>query len=136
MIQTQTNEITQYFDTVQTKGKLLTMVQAERWSTAVLKTLALNLSKGTKRKLAKALPQPLADDFSRIFWLAHFRNTNMPALEFQEYVSRRSGHTDKNFAKKPILAVFSGIKTLISKDVSDTVADDLSPELRDLWQRA
>jgi uncharacterized protein (DUF2267 family) len=136
MIQTQTNEITHYFDTIQTKGKLLTRIQAERWSTAVLKTLALNLGKGSKRKLIKALPKPLADDFSRIFWLAHFRNTNMPAAEFQEAVSRRSGHTDKNFAVKPILAVFGAIKTLVDQEVSDAVADDLSPELRDLWQRA
>lgn len=125
-----------YFDTIQQKGKVINRRQTERWSTAVLKTLGLNMSKKAKKQLAKALPPELAADLTRVFWLAHFRNTSLPAGEFQTMVARRAGHTDPQYARMAITAVFHALKQLIDPSVSDAVADGLSPELRDLWQNA
>ena len=136
MIQTNEKELTQYYATIQTNGKLIAPIHAQRWSSALLKTLGLNINKGTKKSLAKALPEPLCNDLSRVFWLANFRDTNMTAYEFQELVARRSGNSDPNFAKHPIIAIFGALKQLIDAQMSDQVASDLSPELRDLWQNA
>ncbi len=136
MIQTNENELTQYYKTIQANGKLIAPVHAQRWSSALLKTLGLNINKGTKKSLANALPEPLGNDLTRVFWLANFRNTNMTAYEFQELVARRSGNSDPNFAKRPIIAIFGALKQIIDTQMSDQVADDLSPELRDLWQNA
>lgn len=128
--------IDQYYQAVQNNAGILTEAQTRRWSTAVLKTLGLNLNKRAKRTLASALPDELAGDLTRVFWLAHFRNVNLPAQEFQSMVARRSGQSDPQFARRAITAVFSGLKQIIDKDTSDKVIDSLSPELADLWTNA
>lgn len=125
-----------YFDTVQKMGNLRTPNHAKRWSTATLNTLGLNLDGGTKKKLAKALPEPLSDDLTRVFWLVHFRNKQLPAVEFQKAVARRAGATDAQFARQPVKAVFHGMKSLIDDDTNKAVIESLSPELRELWQSA
>lgn len=129
-------ELTNYFETVETRGKLRTPDHARRWSTAVLKVLGLNLDPKTKKKLARALPQALSQDLTRVFWLVHFRNKNMTAQEFQFEVSKRSGNSDWQFAREPIRAVFHGLKTLVDQDTSQAVADSLAPEIREMWQHA
>ena len=129
-------DLTSYYQTIQSKGNLRTSQHAQRWSTAVLKTLGFNLDKRTKKRLANALPEELAVDLTRIFWLAHFRNSNLSLHEFQNEVSRRSGNSDPNFAKTPITAVFSSIKTLIDNDMAKAVSDSLAPEVRELWEKA
>jgi len=117
-------------------GKLRTPQHARRWSTAVLKTLGINLDGRTKKKLAKALPEELADDLTRVFWLLHFRNSNLSSHEFQNQVARRSGNTDPDFARYPVLAVFHGVKEMIGSDTRQAVAKSLSPEVRELWENA
>ncbi len=129
-------DLTSYFQTIQSKGNLLTSQHAQRWSTAVLKTLGFNLDKRTKKRLANALPKEMAVDLTRIFWLMHFRNSNLSVHDFQNQVSRRSGNSDPNFAKTPITAVFSGIKTLIDGDMVKAVSNSLAPEVRELWEKA
>ncbi len=129
-------DLTSYYQTVQSKGSLRTPAHAHRWSTAVLKTLGFNLDGRTKKKLAKALPAELGDDVKRVFWLLHFQNKQLSSHEFQNQVSRRSGNSDPQFAKTPILAVFHGVKELVDNGVQQAVADSLSPEVRELWEKA
>ena len=129
-------DLTSYYQTVQSKGSLLTPQHAQRWSTAVLKTLGFNLDGRTKKRLADALPQELGDDVKRVFWLLHFRNSNLSSHEFQNQVSRRSGNSDPRFAKMPILAVFNGVKALVDNNLQKAVADSLAPEVRELWEQA
>jgi uncharacterized protein (DUF2267 family) len=129
-------DLTSYIQTIQSKGNLRTSQHAQRWSTAVLKTLGFNLDKRTKKRLANALPKEMAVDLTRIFWLMHFRNSNLSVHEFQNQVSRRSGNSDPKFAKTPISAVFNGIKTLIDNETVKAVSDSLAPEVRELWEKA
>ena len=135
---TQTNgiELNDYYTTIKELGKLRTTDHAERWSEATLHTLALNLDKGTKKKLAKALPHPLSDQLKRKFWLVHFRDKSLTTSEFQTMTGRRAGNTDKQFARFPIIATFHGLKNLIDDALNDDVADTLSPELSQMWQDA
>lgn len=130
------DNVNDYYHTVQTMGSLRTPDHARRWSTAVLKTLGVNLDRKTKKKLAKALPEDLGRDLKRLFWLVHFRNKNMSKQEFQFEVSKRSGNSDWQFAKTPIRAVFHGVKELIDNDTNQAVAQSLAPDVRELWQQA
>jgi len=136
MIQTATNNLDQYYETIQKRANILTNTQAKAWSKATLNTMGLDMRRGLKKDLAKALPEELGEQLGRLFWLIHFRNTHVKAAEFQEAVSRRSGHSDKIYAKVPITAVFHALKQLLNSDLSDKVADDLSPELREIWKNA
>jgi len=133
---TQATSMTDFYEHVQQIGKLRTPNHAQRWSTAVLKTLGLNLDRGTKKQLAKTLPPELAEALTRIFWLAHFRNTNLSSHEFLDMVSRRSGNTDTNFARYPTIAVFGGLKELITPELNQQVTQTLSPEVSQMWQQA
>ena len=129
-------ELTKYYETVEELGHLPTTQHAQRWSTAVLKVLGLNLDRKTKKKLAKALPEELSDDLTRVFWLAHFRDKNMSQADFQFEVSKRSGNSDHQFARYPIQGVFHGVKDLIDDDVNKAVADSLAPDISEMWQGA
>jgi uncharacterized protein (DUF2267 family) len=136
MIETATNKLEQYYETVQNQSKLLTNDLAKAWSKAVLNTMGIDMSRGVKKELAQALPEELGEQLGRVFWLLHFRNTNVTAAEFQQNVARRSGQSDQHFAIKPIKGVFHALKQLIDTDLSDKVADDLSPELSEIWKNA
>ncbi|MCP4361685.1 MAG: DUF2267 domain-containing protein [Chloroflexi bacterium] len=128
--------LTNYYETVQNLGQLRSSDHAHRWSTAVLKTLGVNLDRKTKKKLANALPEELGDDLTRLFWLAHFRNKNMTRQEFQFEVSKRSGNSDWQFARQPVQAVFHGVKGLVDNNTQNAVSDTLAPELSEMWQEA
>lgn len=130
------NDLSDFYSHVQQSGKLRTPAHAQRWSNAVLKTLGLNLDRRTKRKMADALPEELADALNRVFWLIHFRNTGLTGDEFLNQVSRRSGNTDADFARYPTVAVFGGLKRMIGPDLADRVAQSLSPEVSQLWNQA
>ena len=136
MTQTNTVELTDYYTTIKELGKLQTNQHAERWSEATLHTLALNLDKGTKKKLVNALPTPLSDQLKRKFWLVHFRNKGLTTVEFQKMTGRRAGNTDESFARYPVITTFHGLKSLIDNSINDDVADALSPELSQMWQDA
>jgi uncharacterized protein (DUF2267 family) len=129
-------DLNSYYQTVQTKGSLRTPAHAQRWSTAVLKTLGFNLDGRTKKRLANALPKELGNDVKRVFWLLHFKNNQLTSHEFQNQVSRRSGNSDPQFARTPILAVFHGVKQLVDSSTQQAVANSLSPEVRELWEKA
>lgn len=125
-----------YYTNLTRKGNLRTPAHARRWSKAVLWTLGLNLDRRTKNKLAQALPDELAHDLTRAFWLLHFRNANLPQQEFLKNVAKRSGHTDAAFARQPTQAVFSEVRQLIGKEVNDQIVQALAPQIRDLWEQA
>ena len=126
----------QYYQQVQHLGNLRTRTHAQRWSRATLNMLGVYMGGKGKKQLANSLPDELAHDLKRVFWLAHFRNSDMSSYDFQERVALRSGNTDPDFAIQPIKAVFHGLKALVDKNVQDGVADSLSPDMRQVWQDA
>lgn len=128
--------IDEYYDYIEAQGALLSQMHAQRWSRATLNMLGVNVSRKTKKELAADLPEALAADLTKVFWLAHFRDTNLKAYDFQNRVARRAGNTDAQFARIPITAVFGALKQLISDSRSQQVANDLSPELRAIWETA
>jgi uncharacterized protein (DUF2267 family) len=136
MTQVTSIDLTAFYKGVQQSGKLRTVSHAQRWSKAVLNTLGLNLDRKTKEQLAKALPADLAEHLTRVFWLLHFRDPQLSRAEFLDQVSRRSGNTDTDFARYPTAAVFSHVKGLIDANLSEQVAQALSPEVRQLWQQS
>lgn len=129
-------DLSGYYQNIQENAHLLRTYQAETWSKAVLRTLGLNLDRGTKKKLGDALPEDLAFQLERAFWLLHFRDKNKSAHDFLNEISRRGGNTDPQYASRPTLAVFHEIKNLAGEDVNKDVADALAPELSELWQKA
>jgi uncharacterized protein (DUF2267 family) len=125
-----------YYRHIQEHAHLPTAAHAQRWSNAVLRSLGQQLGRGSKKAVARALPDPLASSLRQVFWLVHFRNKNMTALEFQNQVARRAGNSDKQFARKPILAVFGAMRQWIDGDLDRQVTEKLPPEIRDLWKQA
>lgn len=135
MVQTET-DLSHYFALIKEKGSMITDRQARRWSGSVLRMMGLNMGKNGKKALSNSLPKELSDDLNRVFRLAYFRNTNLPLSEFQTMVARRAGHSDPQYAKMAIKAVFHAVKTLIDPETSNKVAESLSPELRETWENA
>lgn len=127
-----------YFTHVQNSGNLLTINHAVNWSDATLQMLGVNLSGRVKKALKRALPDSLSYQLGRVFWVAHFRDLNMPAREFATRVARRSrASSDPDFAAMPIQAVFGGLKSLVNDDdLVEKIRDDLSPELSKIWESA
>jgi uncharacterized protein (DUF2267 family) len=136
MTQTNGTDLNDYYTTIKELGKLPTTDHAARWSEATLHALAPNLDRGTRKKLIKALPEPLSDQLKRKFWLLHFRNKSLTNLEFQKVAGRCAGNTDARFAHYPVVATFHGLKNLIGDTLDDAVADTLSPELSQTWKDA
>ncbi|MFW6097815.1 MAG: DUF2267 domain-containing protein [Chloroflexota bacterium] len=133
---TESKQLEDFYNYVQECGKLRTEVHAKRWTDGVLRTLGVNLDRGTKKKLSEALPEELASSLTRVFWLLHFRNPQLTREEFQGMVARRSGNTDADFAYFPTRAVFGGLKRLVNEDLQREVADNLAPDIAALWQEA
>lgn len=133
---TNNNNLESYYQVVQKNGYLRTPGHAQLWSTAVLRTLGFHLDRGVKKQLAQALPKELGFDVTRIFWLLHFRQRHLSRQEFLEQVARRSGNTDIQFAQRPTTAVFRAVKEMIDTSLSQRIAEMLSPEVRELWERA
>lgn len=132
----QKTNLKDFFQYVQTQGKLRSDEHAQRWTNGILRTLGTALDRRTKKDLSKALPKELADSLTGVFWLLNFRDPNLSSYEFQRMAARRSGNTDAHFARYPVLAVFGGIKQMINSDLQREVAESLSPELREMWRQA
>jgi len=130
------NQLDKFYQVVQQQGKLLTLGHAHRWTDGVLRTLGMSLDRGTKKRLAAALPDELSSSLTRVFWLVHFRDAQLGKEQFQRMAARRSGNTDADFAVYPTLAVFGAVKKLIDENLQREVADNLAPEISDLWQKA
>jgi uncharacterized protein (DUF2267 family) len=136
MTQANGADLSAYYQEIQLNGRLPTQAVAQRWNEGVLRTLGLNLDRKIKKQLGNALPDELAYYLKRTFWLLHFRDRDKSSEEFLKEVARRSGSTDPDFAHIPTEAVFHQVKIVAGKDVSDAVANTLSPELSELWQQA
>ena len=128
--------LSDFYEFVQTAGKLRTPEHAQRWSRAVLQTLGLNLSSGAKKSLKAALPDELGGHINRVWWIFNWRDTNMTAELFQDRCGRRAGNTDITFARYPTQAVFGAVRGMVSSNVANEVAESLSPEVRVLWESA
>jgi uncharacterized protein (DUF2267 family) len=136
MRETTSDGLGSFYGRVQEHANLRTPQHAQRWSTGILKTLGVQLDGGTKRALGKALPKELANDLKGVFWLLHFRNGRLTASEFQRQAALRSGNTDAQFARQPILAVFGALKQMIDHDLSGRVEKSLPAAIGDLWREA
>ena len=136
MSQSNGADLSSYYQRVEENGHLRTSDNAQQWSTAVLRALGTNLDRRTKKKLAKTLPDELAFDLTRKFWLLHFRDKNKPRDQFFKEVARMGGNTDAQFALKPTRAVFHELKGYAGEEVSNDVAESLSHEVGELWQEA
>lgn len=133
----QVQSLDDYYQYVMDHGLLRTAEHADLWTVGTLNMLGVNLSGRVKKQLGKALPEPLRKSLGGVFWVAHFRDTNMAAREFNNRVARRSRATsDPDFARYPVQAVFGGLKALIDQNVSSAVQDDLAPEISKMWQEA
>jgi uncharacterized protein (DUF2267 family) len=136
MSQSNGADLSSYYLRVEENGRLLTPAIAQQWSTAVLRALGLNLDGKTKKQLAKTLPDELAFDLKRKFWLIRFRDMNKPRAAFLKEVARMGGNTDAQFALHPTRAVFHELKGYAGEDVSNEVAESLPKEVGLLWQEA
>jgi uncharacterized protein (DUF2267 family) len=136
MSQSNGADLSSYYQSVEENGYLRATDNAQEWSTAVLRALGLNLDRRTKKKLAKTLPEELAFDLTRKFWLLHFRDMNKPQAEFLKEVARMGGNTDAQFALHPTRAVFHELKSYAGEEVSNDVAESLPNEVGELWQEA
>jgi uncharacterized protein (DUF2267 family) len=132
----QSEQLTRFWQQVAQWGQLRSADHAQRWSHAVLQTLGTTLPRRLRRTLARTLPEGLGHSVTDVFWLLHFPDTNMPALEFQRRVALRAGNTDLYFARIPAVAVFAALQPLLTGELRESLADALSPELRTLWQEA
>lgn len=129
-----TANLTQFYQSVSEQAHIPKEELAQRWTTAVLQTLGFHLPRRVKRPLAKALPAELGGDVTKIFWLLHFRDPHLTAKDFQKQVAKRAGHTDAVYARFPIVAVFTAVKTQIDPQLSQQIGEALSPEVRALWE--
>ena len=75
MIQTATDNLTEYYATVQSMGKILTPEQARLWSRSVLNLMGINMSRSAKSALAKALPEALGSSGTNRHFVPHFAET-------------------------------------------------------------
>lgn len=125
-----------YYQHIQDNGYLRTQQAAQRWSKAVLWTLGLNLDRRTKKRLAETLPDELATNLTRAFWLLNFRDKSKTQETFLKEIAKRSGNTDAEFARHPTMAIFHEVKGYAGEDLSDDVADSLAPDISALWQQA
>ncbi len=132
----QVSTLDTFFTQVQHDAGLRTAEHADLWTEAVLRTLGFTLKGGAKRDLAKALPDELAAELKRGWRLINFRDPNLTEAEFVKQVAYRSGNTDGAYSRIATSAVFRNLKTLISSDASDSVADDLPEEVARLWVEA
>ncbi len=133
------NQITvdSFYDSVMQSGNMRTPAHAKRNTFAVLHTLGFNLSGGTKKELAKALPKELARDLTGGWRLINIRRSKLPFEDFARDVALHSGNTDAQHAKNTTRIVFRHIKRLINDDaLSREVAKDLSPEVSKVWSAA
>jgi uncharacterized protein (DUF2267 family) len=130
------NNMSTFYKNVMEKGHLRTVEHAKRWTMATLRVTGHNLKRGARKRLAKALPDELAGEVRRMFWLVNLHEPALPVHEFQRQVALKVGATDGQFARHPIVAVFGELKTLIDQGVSSDVREALPAEVAELWQEA
>lgn len=132
----QTLSLDSFYRAIMQKGNLRTPDHASRLTFAVLHTLGFNISGGTKKELARALPDELARDLTRGWRLINVRSSRLPLEKFMKDVARHNGNTDPKNAERATKVVFGELKQLIDDDLTREVARDLSPEVRAFWNAA
>lgn len=130
-------ELEEYYLHIQRVGNVRTLDHARRWSDGVLKTLGTSLHRKVKKDLAERLPSELAQSLNGVFWLVHFHDPTLSSQEFLHRAGRRSGNSNSEFARYPTLAVFGGLKMFAdNSELEKEIAEDLSPDIRQLWEQA
>lgn len=131
------NDLDAFYQHVLDHGKLRTRDHAVRWTNGTLNMLGVNLNRKLKKELGQELPEELRKALTGVFWLAYFRDTNMPAREFCTRVARRSrASSDPDFARYPVTAVFGALKRMLPSRLADAIRDDLAPEISRMWEAA
>ncbi len=125
-----------FYQNVMANGHLRTIDHAKRWTDAVLKMTGHNMKRSARKELANVLPAELSGAVSRVFWLVKLFDPEMPAEAFQKEVAKRAGVSDSQYARTPILAVFSEVKSLMNSDAAKNVRDGLPAEVAELWEKA
>lgn len=125
-----------FYQNVESDGRLRTPSHAERWTEAVLRTMGFNLTGGTKRDLAKALPEELSRQLTRGWKLINLQNPRLSQAAFLKEVALRSGNTDEDYARKATTAVFHNLKQFIDADLQRDVARSLPRAVGELWTEA
>jgi uncharacterized protein (DUF2267 family) len=137
MTDSEDKKLDDYYRHIQSVGNVRTLDHAKRWSDGVLKTLGTSLHRKVKKDLAKSLPSELAQSLNGVFWLLHFHDPTLSSHEFLRRAGRRSGNSNFEFARYPTLAVFGGLKIFAAdNDLEKEIAEDLSPDIRNLWEQA
>lgn len=125
-----------FYHHVEQDGRMRTTSHAERWTEAVLRTMGFNLTGGTKRELAKALPDELAAQLKRGWKLINLHNPRLTQPEFLKQVALRSGNTDEEYARMATTAVFRHLKQYTDADLQREVARSLPRDVGQLWTEA
>lgn len=125
-----------FYQSVETQARLPTASHAERWTEAVLRTMGFNLGGGTKRELAKALPEELARQLTRGWKLINLHNPYLTQEAFLKQVALRSGNTDQDYARKATTAVFRNLKSFTDSDLQREITRSLPREVGKLWDEA
>ena len=126
-------QLDNYYYYVFNAGKLRTTNHAKVWTEGTLEILGTVLDRKIKKILSKNLPEELAESLNGIFWLLHFRDSNMSAEEFSQRVARRSGNSDPEYARVPIAAVLGGLRLYIGPDLEKRIVDSLPHEIGAIW---
>ncbi|MEZ4518988.1 MAG: DUF2267 domain-containing protein [Chloroflexota bacterium] len=125
-----------FYVNVEDDARLRTPAHAERWTEAVLRTMGFNLGGGTKKDLANALPDELAHELKRGWKLINLHNPRLSQTDFLKEVARRSGNTDKAYARTATTAVFRNLKQFLDTDLTREVARSLPKDVATLWEEA
>ena len=133
MTQSHDRQLDNFYQYVLDAAKLRTIKHAKVWTEGTLEILGTVLDRRVRRVLSKNLPEELTDSLGGIFWLLHFRDTNMSAEDFCQRVARRSGNSDPEYARVPVGAVFGGLRLYIGPDLEKRIVDSLPPEIGAIW---
>ena len=125
-----------FYLNVENDARLPTAAHAERWTSAVLRTLGFNISGGAKRDLAKALPPELAGQLTRGWKLINLHNPRLKQNAFLKEVALRSGNTDQGYSRLATTAVFRNLKTYIDHNLEREIARSLPEDVSKLWEQA
>ncbi len=125
-----------FYLNVENDAHLRTVGHAERWTEAVLRTMGFNMGGGTKRDLAKALPDDLSRQLTRGWKLINLHNSRMTQKAFLNEVARRSGNTDSAYARMATLAVFRNLKNYVDDNLERDIARSLPKDVGQLWDEA
>lgn len=125
-----------FYLNVENDARLRSAEHAEKWTSAVLRTLGFTMKGGAKRDLAKSLPPELAGQLTRGWKLINLYNSGMTQGTFLKQVALRSGNTDEAYSRLATTAIFGNLKTYVDDNLEREVARSLPKDVAELWVQA